>query len=823
MVALRRGGAAVVVAPPGSGKTTALPALLMDAGMADKGEILVLEPRRLATRLAAEYVASVLGQPIGGVIGYTVRHDERRSKETRLRFVTSGVLLKRLRRDPTLAGVSLIIFDEFHERHAIDDVLLAWVRRLRETSRPDLRVIVMSATLFAEPIAAWLGTSTAGPCPILRSDGRAHPVVLHHLSRPDRRPLHVQIAGAVDDAAADAESGDLLVFLPGARAIAMCQSALTGGQSVVTKHRLEVVPLHASLSPEETRDSLRRRPAGVRRVILSTNIAESSVTIDGVRTVIDAGLHNVARTNAWTSMTALIEEDIPRDSAIQRAGRAGRQAPGRCFRLYTSDDLARRPERLVPELARTDLTDLLLTLRAVEIRSRTELDFLDPPPALAWDTAEATLAALGLTESGLLTRDGQAVLDAGAHPRIGRLVLEAARRGVLDLGAEAGAALSAQGELRLPDGLPEGDSDVLALLRAPGARGRLEKDARELAASFGFARSKGAPADRATALREALMHAFPDRVAMRRETEPERLMIAGGGDALLGKASTVRHARWMVAVDAGQMGGRTIVRLASAIEPDWLIDLPGAGGDIVETTDVRWNDRTERVEATETTRYRGLPMDRRTVDARGRPEASRCLREAVRSAGLGRFLDLDALDVYLGRREVAAVAARDPLPPFGQPELDALLDRLCDGAIAYKDLRERGVMGEVEGTLTWAERGRLDALAPERMDLPSGRRAKIEYGPGNKPKLRAVAQHLFGLGDTPKVAGGAVACLVEILAPSQRPVQLTDDLRGFWTRTWPEVRKELRGRYPRQSWPENPATFLEKSDEGTEPRGGSRK
>ncbi len=832
---------AVLVAPPGAGKTTRLPLRLVEEpAPCGRGEVLVVEPRRLAARLAAEHVAETLGEPVGRTVGYAVRFDTRRSAETRLTYLTGGVLLRRLREDPELTGVAAVLFDEFHERHAVDDALLAWISRLRATGGGP-RIAVMSATLAGGSVASRLGL------PLVESLGRQYPVEVAYVAHADGRSLALEIRGAVTEALGRPDGGDILVFLPGLRAIDGCARAVA---DAVSGSKVDVLKLHAGLEPAETRDVLRRRTDGTRRVILSTNVAESSVTLDGVRTVIDSGLHNVARANPWTGLTALVEEAIPRDSADQRAGRAGRQGPGRCVRLYSLHDAQRRPAQLDPELLRSDLAELVLTLAGLSDAVRSggvgapegpapalpttaeqstptgggglpSLPWLDPPPADAWRRALEVLESLGaLDASGRITPLGRRLAALPVPPRLGRLATFAAEAGAAEAGAWAAAVLSE--DQRLSPGEPDGDSDVTRLVRLARRRGdrRVAEVAKSLsrvlaapsagsgragqaqATSRGAGRELDPEGDAAhTVVREALLHAFPDRVARRRENDPKRFMLAGGGDMTLADASTVRHGDFIVAVD-GAGGARPTVRLASAIEPDWIFGLPDAERLVTETVDVRWNDRTERVEASESTRYRGLTLQRRALDPRDQHEAGACLREAVRRTGLGRFTDAEALEKLMQRRRIAAQSGE--LPPFGQAELDALLDQLCQGLVSFKEVKEADLLEAVTATLSYKERARFETLAPERIVLPSGRTARVKYVEDGPPRVSAQVQHLFGLTDTPAVAGGRVKCLVELLAPNQRPVQLTDDLAGFWTRTWAEVRKELRGRYPRHAWPEDP-------------------
>ena len=779
--ALARAGAVVLQAPTGSGKTTRVPPALLDAGI--EGEIVVLEPRRLAARLAAEHVARERGEAVGETVGYTVRFDDRRGPRTRLRYVTTGVLLRGLPERPDLRGIGALVFDELHERHLDDDLLLAWARRLRATSRPDLRIVAMSATLDPAPVAAFLGAE------VVRSEGRTFPVTIEHAARLDTRPLSAQVASTVRRIVEEGLDGDVLVFLPGVDAIERCRSAC---RAVAEEARLELVALHGSMSPEATRAALVPRP--IRKVILATNVAESSVTLEGVAAVIDSGLHKVMRSSPWTGLSHLREEPVPRDSAEQRAGRAGRTRPGRCLRLYVESDLRSRPACLDPEVRRADLAPASLLLAALEAEG---LTWLDAPQEAAWTSARALLVALGALDARGLTPPGRALLTLPLHPRLGVLLREATRLGHADAGALAAALLAE--DVRLPDGLPESDSDVLALMAAfrerrldAALRDRVARAAKDLGA-------RGPPRgtwEEGDAVRRALLFALADRVARRKDRES--FALVGGREVRLDRRSTVREARFVVAIDA-EGGQHPLVRLCSAVEPDWLLDLPG--DDLTEEVEVRWDEAAERVEASRTLRWRGLVLDASKVPSRGLAETTALLRRQARIAGAGRFADMDAVAQLRDRRRFAHSV--DPsVPTLDDEAILATLDALCEGAAGFRDLKDANLIAAL--SLDAKTRRRLDQLAPERVPLASGRHARVRYLPEGRPRVAAPVQHFFGMTDGPRLGDGRVPALLELLAPSGRPVQLTDDLAGFWVRTWPEVRRELRGRYPRHKWPEDP-------------------
>jgi ATP-dependent helicase HrpB len=586
-------GAAVVEAPPGAGKTTRVPRALLDRGPRG-GEIWVLEPRRLPARLAATRVASELGERVGETVGYSVRFDEAAGPRTRLRFMTEGLFLRRMLAAPRLPGVSAVVVDELHERHVATDLALAWLRRLRERERPDLAVVAMSATLDADPIAEFLGGD------VVRSEGRMFDVALDHLPAPDDRPLAAQVAGAVRRVLRDEKDGDLLVFLPGAGEIKRAQAALAEVPGIAG---FAVLPLHGEMPLEDQARAV--RPGDRRKIILSTNVAESSVTIEGVTAVIDSGLARMAAHSPWTGLPTLAIAKISQAAATQRAGRAGRTRPGRALRLYTRHDFEQRPRETEPEIARADLTEVALVLATLGVGDADALAWLDPPPATAWGVARDLLARLGAVDrDGRLTDVGRRMSRLSVHPRLARLVVEGETRGV-GAAASLAAALIAERDIRqgtrasfgggAPGAASDRGADVLDLVdlfqQAAEARfrpdilRRLELDRRATEEVDrarrqlvgGDVRAGSAADDQA--LRLAILSAFPDRVARRREPRARTVVLAAGGAAELAYEA---NGEWLVAVDAeersqarGGKAGRAVVevRLGSTIEPEWLLEL----------------------------------------------------------------------------------------------------------------------------------------------------------------------------------------------------------------------------------------------------------
>jgi len=719
--ALRREKYLVIEAPPGAGKTTRVPPALLPIA---RGEIVVLEPRRLAARMAARRVASELGEKLGETVGYQVRFEDISGPKTRIRFVTEGVLTRRLMSDPQLQGVGIVILDEFHERHLDSDLALALLKRT------DIRIIVMSATLDAAPIAKFLGD-----CPILRSEGKLYELTIEYTPHSSAT-LEEQVRGAVERLGK--LDGDVLVFLPGAAEIRRAMRALEKSNGLV-------VPLHGDLPPEEQDRAV--TPAGRPKIILSTNVAESSVTIEGVTAVIDSGLARVAADSPWTGLPMLDVKRISKASATQRAGRAGRTAPGRVIRLYTADEFHRRPAADPPEIVRRELSQVALQLRAMKIDA---LEFLDAPPEAAWCAANQLLDVLGATPE-------MAALPL--PPRLGKLVTEAARLGAPEKGCAVAAVLSA-GE--------RGPSDLLALTESnwqPQTR-RVYDQLRRLVPGRDKTR------DDAVVL-QAVLAAFPDRVA--RHRRDGELLLSQGGSARL---PDCRH-EFLVAVDIEERRdkGLPLVRLAAAIEPEWLLEKA------VSRVTLEWNRAAERVEQVSALVYDQLVIEETRAPAPPSEDASRLLAEKALDVDIGRFADREALEQLLARAAFAGVSL----------DVSVMLLRLCAGRTSF---------AEITDLLAALRPARIEHMAPERLKLPGGREVKVHYEVGKPPWIESRLQDFFGVRETPRI--GSTPVVVHLLAPSRRPVQVTSDLQGFWERLYPQLRRELSRRYPRHKWPENP-------------------
>ncbi|MEQ1883840.1 MAG: ATP-dependent helicase HrpB [Bryobacteraceae bacterium] len=742
---LRANPRLVIEAPPGAGKTTRVPPALLPLV---KGEVLVLEPRRLATRMAARRVAWELGEEIGETVGYQVRFEDVAGPRTRLKFLTEGVLTRRLLSDPQLRGAGAVILDEFHERHMDGDLALALLRRIE-----GLKLIVMSATLNAAPISRFLGD-----CPILRSEGRLHPITVEYTPH-SATTLDEQVASALERLLKDGLTGDVLVFLPGAAEIRRASRAI---EKIAAKEKLLVVPLHGDLTPAEQDRAV--SPDAQRKVILSTNVAESSVTIEGVTAVIDSGLARVAGDSPWTGLPMLDVKRVSQASATQRAGRAGRTAPGRVIRLYTAEDFHRRSPSDPPEIVRRELSHLALLLRAMNV---SELEWLDAPPAPAWDAANTLLDRLGVTPH---------MAELPLPPRLARLVLDAARRGAADAGCAVAAVLST-GErgssdlLSLMDGVwrPETkrvyDQLRNALRRMPDVR------ANKTSAGFSHANDE--------AVLQAVLAAFPDRVARKRSrASGDELLLSAGGAAKFPQC----HHEFVVAVDVEERRehGMPLVRLAAGpIQPDWLIEYA------TERTSLEWNRGAERVEQVSAIVYDQLVIDETRAPALPSAAASALLAAKAKEVDIGRFADRDSLEQLRARCGFAGISI-DPV---------AKLEELCEGCTSFRDL-------EASDLLRALRPRNLDQLTPEKLRLPGGRELKVHYETGKPPWIESRLQDFFGVRETPRV--GNTPVVVHLLAPNRRPVQVTTDLAGFWERLYPEVRRELSRRYPKHKWPETP-------------------
>ncbi len=818
---LERAPNLVLVAEPGAGKTTRLPPALLRARFAQAGQVLVLEPRRLAARMAARRIASELGEQAGESVGYVVRFERALSARTRVVFLTEALLTRRFLDDPRLAGVSCVVLDEFHERSLHTDLGLALLRELQRTVRPDLRIVVMSATLDAERVAAFLDAE------IVRVPGRAHPVAISHLERPDERRLEEQVAAAVRKLCVRGLDGDALVFLPGAAEIRRAEEACG---ELAQRFDLELAMLHGDLPAAQQDRAVSRGPR--RKVVLSTNIAETSLTLEGVVAVVDSGLARVAGHSPWSGLPTLSTQKVSQASAVQRAGRAGRVRAGECLRLYTKADFDSRARFDAPELAKSDLCAVELTLRAL-FEGEPALAWLEAPPPAARAHARELLVRLGAIrdDTGALTPLGRDLSSLPVHPRLGRLACELAARGYAEEGALLAALLSER-DVRLSQRTSRtragrrhdevGESDLLARLAAleavagdlsndklrrheldPGAVRAVLRTRDQLARGLRRASTRASePFELAAGI--ATLLAYPDRVGKRRAPNSAEIVLSAGGSAVLSEASVVKQAELLVAVGADERGrAGAMVHTASAIEPEWLLEhFPEH---VKSERRVSFHAESERIEVEDAVVYDALVLDTSRRSAERGPEVARALAEAALARGANAPWDVDALET-LRRRLQFAVQWDERFTLLDDAHVRALLIAHCADKASFEELRrdpfEHAAFAQLEGGL----RARLEQLAPARVRLPSGRELKVHYELDRPPWVESRLQDFFGMLATPRVADSKVPLVLHLLAPNQRPVQVTTDLEGFWDRHYAGIRKELMRRYPRHSWPEDPRT-----------------
>ena len=831
--ALAHAPSLVIEAPPGAGKTTRVPPALLEQDYVD-GEIIVLQPRRLPARMAAARVAEELGEEVGRTVGYTVRFEDVGGKGTRLRFMTEGILLRRLLTDPLLRGTSVVVLDEFHERHLATDLALSLLARLQRHERPDLRIVVMSATLESEPVCQYLGN-----CPGIRSEGRAYPVSVEYVESSDNRPLGDRVASAVRRLHLGGCDGDVLVFLPGAGEIRRAGDALA---SWAAEKDVLLVPLHGELSPAEQRRAV--TPAGRPKVILSTNVAETSVTIEGVVAVVDSGLARIASHSPWSGLPRLAVGKISQASAIQRAGRAGRTRPGQAVRLYTRHDFDSRRPYEIPEIGRLDLSEAILTLAALGVGDPSRFDWFEAPGVASLEAASSLLTGLGAIDStGRLTTTGREMLRFPAHPRLARLLVEGERRGV---GPEAASLAGILSEGDISDSARARFGDVgQRTLAAEGAdllerldrftqaqairfdRGRLrglgvdaqaaaaaERARRQYASALDSragARAKPATAEAVdSALAMAALTAFPDRVMRRRSSGANQAVLASGGAAEVGPLPA---ADLLVAVDAeeraglaGRQGsGNLVVRLAVGIEADWLLDLVPAG--LCETEETIWNADRQRVELVARLGYGAVVLDETRRPAPSSVQASRLLAEAALASGMAGAGSILGSPSAL---QVKLEVLRGAFPELDVPRLEPshlreLLVTACEGLISMADLCAVPMEERLRNSLPQPVIAYLRTETPDRITL-GFRQAAVNYESGKPPWVESRLQDFFGMKSGPTICRGRVPLTLHLLAPNQRAVQVTGDLAGFWQKHYPSIRKELFRRYPRHAWPEDGAT-----------------
>jgi len=793
----------VLEAPPGAGKTTQVPPALLDEPWLAGRRIVMLEPRRVAARAAANFMARQRGEEVGGTVGYRIRFENRVSAATRIEVVTEGILTRMLQDDPMLESVGALLFDEFHERHLSADLGLALALDVQAGLREDLRIVVMSATLDGERLASFLDA------PRLSSAGRSYPVsIAHFASRRDEAAEH-QTRRAIEHALAQ-HPGDVLVFLPGQREISRVESLLAPSQGA------DVLTLHGELPVEAQSRVLQPDPDGRRRVVLATNVAESSVTLPGVRVVVDSGLAREPRYDPNSGFARLDVVNIAQASADQRAGRAGRVAEGWTYRLWPESQRL-EPQRR-PEMAQVELAGLALELAAW---GDADLRFVDAPPSGALGAARELLQRLGALEGVSITHLGRRMLALGTHPRLAAMLLAPRDRAEQALACDLAALIEARDPLRSrSDSLAE-RWQALAAFRA----GRFAPDAsRSSLAALDQAAKQwrrrlrldtapptGVPSHQ---LGDVLLHAFPDRIGRQHPSDPYRYLLANGRSVKLFDDSTLYGERWIVVSELrDEARDARVLRGAPLDEARLREDFPQR---FVTTDRVVWDTNTRGIAAVRETRFDRIVIESKPL---AKPDPARyadALVDAVRQLGLRELPWTSAQQQWRARVRClhAWMPELDGLPDLSDAALMASLDEWLKPALAGKtrlDALDEQAFGEaLKSTTPWATRQKIDALAPTRIQVPSGMERAIEYAYDDEvdtpvaPVLAVKLQELFGLADTPRIADGRVPLTLHLLSPGGKPLQITQDLKGFWDRTYPEVKKEMKGRYPKHPWPDDP-------------------
>lgn len=839
LTGLQAAGRLIVSAPTGSGKSTQVPQMLLERGVLGEGQVVILQPRRLAARLLAARVAGERRTRLGGEVGYQIRFENVTSARTRIRFVTEGLLLRQMIRDPQLRGVAALIFDEFHERHLYGDITLARALALQETGRPDLKILVMSATLETAPLERYLK-----PCRVLESQGRAYPVDIEFAATPaylDPRPVWEQAAEAFAGFVRGGGEGDVLIFMPGGFEISQTLEAL---RRRAEARGFRLLPLHGELPPREQDAAVARYDQ--RKVVVATNVAETSLTIDGIRCVIDSGLARLPRYDPYRGLNTLLIEKISHAAADQRAGRAGRTAPGLCLRLWSRAEHAHRPARELPEVKRLDLAEVVLTLKAAGVEDLRAFRWFEPPEEQALAHAEELLTDLGALAAApgprqpgapaRLTPLGRKMLAFPLHPRYARMLLAAQQYGCVhqacllaaltqgrDLLLRHADAEIARRREELPGVSAASDFWLLrSVWQHVSARDFHPETCRRLGVHAAAARQIGplfeqfldlarregldaAPRPVAdAALQKCLLLGFSDRVARRLDGGTLRCELVHGRRGQLARDSVVRQSPLLVAAEVREVEGpdqsvQTRLSLATAIEEDWLRELfPDA---LAPALRVFYDPAAKRVYAEEELHFRGLSIGARRVEPPPAEAAARLLADEV-LAGRLELHDWDeAVEQWVLRlNRLAQWCPELALPPLGEAERRHLVEQICHGSFSGRELKNKPVRKLVQGWLSAAQQALLSKHAPERLTLANGRAPKVIYDAANPPHIALRIQQLYGVNTTPRIAMGRVPVLVHILAPSQRPVQITQDLAGFWREHYPRIKQELQRKYPRHEW-----------------------
>jgi ATP-dependent helicase HrpB len=821
----------ILTAPTGSGKSTQVPQMLLDAGLLRDGQVIVLQPRRLPTRMLAGWVARARGVGLGGAVGYQMRLDNLSSPATRICYVTEGVLLRRMLADPDLNGVSAVIFDEFHERHLYGDMTLARAVQIQESTRPDLAIIVMSATLDVAAVQRYLD-----PCAVLSSEGRAYPVAIEYLSKPaGDTPVWRLAVEELQRLVRRHPRGDVLVFMPGTYEITRTVQAVEDrvGQEFA------VFPLHGELPAADQDAAVARTDR--RKIIVSTNVAETSLTIDGVRMVIDSGLARIPRYDPYRGINTLLIEKISRAAADQRAGRAGRTAPGHCVRLWTEHEHAGRPAQELPELKRLDLAEVTLTLKAMGLQDVTKFRWLEAPDARALERAERLLADLSAIErtGGPITELGRRMLAFPLHPRYARMLLAAQQYDCVRPVALIAALTQARGVLvrrqnkKTQDAHEDvfgdqAESDFFVLMRAwryadrndyhPDSCRRMgihAQAARQVGAVFEqflkIAAAEGLDIREKSVTDEAVQRCillgFADHVAKRLDAGSRRCEMVHGRRGVLAGESVVQKAPLLVVSEVREVesgAGRdralnVVLNLVTAIREEWLREL--YPDDFTEVRGVIYDAKLRRVIARVETRFRDLVMEEKLSNDPPAEEAAALLAREVSAGRCALENWNDSVEQWILRVNLLREwMPQLGLPAIGEKDRPAILQHICHGAFSQNDLKERPVFPIVKSWLSRQQQAWIEEYAPDRIVLPTGRAAKVGYAVDAAPTIAARVQDLYGIKEGLWIAGRRVAVRIQVLAPSNRPVQLTENLALFWRETYPQLKPELQRKYPKHEW-----------------------
>ncbi|MDP3509030.1 MAG: ATP-dependent helicase HrpB [Candidatus Melainabacteria bacterium] len=819
-------GALVLIAAPGAGKTTRVPPAVLDAGLAEltnrtnqstQGQIVVLQPRRVAARAAATRISDERGTKLGEEIGYQVRHESKVSARTRIVVCTEGVFLRRLQKDPMLENTAVVIFDEFHERNLDSDLALALVRQVRNELRPDLKIIVMSATLDAEPVSRYLSN-----CPVVQSPGRAYPVNIEYLSfQPSAVNLEQTVSDGVKKMLA-ASDGHILAFLPGVGEIRKTQELL---EPIAERENLLLLPLYGDLPLEEQQRVLNQ--SAQRKVVLATNIAETSLTIDGITAVVDSGMARVNRLDTRLGLNRLGLERISQASADQRAGRAGRTASGDCLRLWTEREHKSMSAFNSPEIERVDLSECALQLLAWGEKDLQSFSWFEAPPPASLSRALELLDRLDALENGSLTELGRKMAQLPLQPRLARLLVEGASLGQLKETALCAAMLSERDPLRRSSentgAKHKSESDVLdrvwalkefaehghkhsfagelmvnpakQILRAAEQLARLLSD---------FSTSAVTEQQSDQSVMRAIMVAFSDRICKRREPGGKTAIMVGGRGVKLSNDSAVTDAELFVAVELIETGqSDATVRQASAIDKSWL-----PKSHLATSIDVSYDTIREKVVASKCTRFCDLVIEEKVAALPQDIDPGEILAKALSAANV----DVAALVDDNAKQYLARInCLRENMPELDLPEFSAepwrdLLPLWCMGSASLAELKSHSFTSILQSQLSHEQLTAIEQEAPAQIPVPSGNQIKLHYEEGKAPVLAVRIQEIFGMTETPKVARSRQPVLMHLLAPNYRVQQITPDLASFWKNTYSEVKKDLKARYPKHSWPDNPLT-----------------